>query len=130
MKIHHVGYLVKDIGKSSDQFLNLGYVIEKDAVYDEYRDADISFLSGDGYRIELVSPHKTSDIYPLLKKYGNSPYHICYVTDDIVRSIDELKGKGYLAFTPIQPAPAIGEDAKVAFLSHIRMGMIELVEEN
>ena len=128
MKIHHVGYLVKKMDKALPLFEGLGYSIEKDPVYDEYRSADIAFLVMDGYRIELVSPHKGSGVYPLLKKLGNSPYHICYETDDIEADMAMLTDRGYMAFTDVQPAPAIGEQAEVVFLIHSRMGMIELLK--
>ena len=128
MKIHHIGYLVKKMDKALPLFADLGYEIEKEPEYDEFRNADIAFLIMNGYRIELVCPHKGSDIYPLLKKFGNSPYHICYETEDRERDISKLKDSGYTDFTGIQPAPVIGEQAKVVFFINSRMGMIELLE--
>ncbi|MCR5236802.1 MAG: VOC family protein [Lachnospiraceae bacterium] len=128
MKIHHIGYLVKKMDKSLPVFAELGYEVEKEPVYDEYRKADIAFLIMDGYRIELVCPHKESDVYPLLKKFGNSPYHICYETEDQERDISRLRDSGYTDFTGIQPAPAIGEQAEVVFFIHSRMGIIELLK--
>ena len=55
-KIHHIGYLVKNIEKASKLFLTLGYQVEQDTVYDNYRGVDIRFLNKDGYRVELVAP--------------------------------------------------------------------------
>ena len=127
MKIHHIGYLVKKMEKALPRFEELGYSVERESVYDEYRKADIAFLAMDGYRIELVCPHKESDVYPLLKKLGNTPYHICYETEDPEGDIARLKNSGYTAFTDIQPAPAIGGEAKVIFLIHSRMGIMELL---
>lgn len=128
MRIHHIGYLVRKIDKAIVKFKELGYSVEKEPVYDEYRQSDIAFLTKDGYRIELVSPEKTSEVYPLLKKFGASPYHICYETDDIDKDTAGLKDQGYMIFTEKQPAPAIGEEAEVVFLFHSQAGMIELVE--
>ncbi|MBO5551600.1 MAG: VOC family protein [Lachnospiraceae bacterium] len=128
MKIHHIGYLVKKMDKALPRFEELGYSVEKEPVYDEYRRADIAFLTMDGYRIELVCPHKDSEVYPLLKKLGNSPYHICYETEDPGREAALLQERGYTAFTGIQPAPAIGGQAEVMFLIHSRMGIMELLK--
>ncbi len=128
MRIHHVGYLVRNIEKAELYFEKLGYVPEGEVCFDEYRNADIIFIASHGYRIELVCPNKKSDIYPLLKKYGNSPYHICYEVEDIDLSVEELRSNGYLMFTKIAPAPAIDMNATVVFLTHAQVGMIELVQ--
>ncbi len=56
MKIHHVGYLVKKLEKARQGFLDLGYIVIKDTVFDEYRKINICFMEKDGYVIELVSP--------------------------------------------------------------------------
>ena len=78
LKVHHIGYLVKNIDKSKALFSLLGYNLEQNNVYDEFRDIDICFMIKDGYRVELVSPRKqTSIVGELRKKIGNSPYHIC-----------------------------------------------------
>ena len=84
MKIHHVGYLAKSIDKTEKKFFELGYEVEQPTKYDEIRDIKIEFLRNGDYRVELIEPaSKNSPLYPLLKNYKNSPYHICYVTDDL-----------------------------------------------
>jgi methylmalonyl-CoA/ethylmalonyl-CoA epimerase len=82
----------------------------------------------DKTRIELVSPYKESDIYPLLKKYSNTPYHVCYEVENLTSATEYLQDKGFLIFKEAQWARAISQTAKVVFLIHTRMGMIELVE--
>jgi methylmalonyl-CoA/ethylmalonyl-CoA epimerase len=127
-KIHHVGYLVKDISKSRDVFGDIGYSLEGDIVYDADRKADICFLNMGAVCIELVSPHVESDIYPLLKKYSNAPYHICYEVENLVEAIGYFKQKGFLMFIEEQRALAISDSARVVFMMHARLGMVELVE--
>ena len=84
MKIHHVGYLVKNIKNGIKQFEQLGFSAEGDIVYDEYREVDILFMTNSKYRIELVSPTTDSSVVAkTLKTLGNSPYHICYFCDNI-----------------------------------------------
>lgn len=131
MKIHHIGYLVKDIEKSEEQFLALGYKVEKAASFDKYRKVDIEFLNKDGYRIELVEPiGNDSPIYPLLKKFRNSPYHICYMTDDLDKSVKDLIENHYVVMQEPQLAPCIGKgDKQVAFLMSSNIGIVELLEE-
>lgn len=71
MRIHHVGYMVKNIKKAIETFKVIGFAVEKEIVFDEYRGIDICFMIMDGYRIELVASHNEySVIYKLQKKNG------------------------------------------------------------
>ena len=129
MTIHHLGYLVKNINRAVKAFENLGYVSTSETVYDEYRGVDIVFMSKDGYVIELVSPKgKESTVSGLFKRFGNSPYHICYETDDLDGQIQILTESGYVMWEEPHPAVAIS-NKKVCFLVHPYIGMIELVEK-
>ena len=129
MKIHHIGYLVKNIEKAAKEFISLGYAVEKDVMYDSYRDADIMFLINDELRVELVRPvSEKSVVYDLLKKYKNMPYHICYECRDIETSQQTLRNAGFLPIEEAKCAPAI-EGRNVVFMMSAFSGMIELVEE-
>ena len=128
MKIHHIGYLVKKIEKAKKAFQDLGYTIKQDVVLDEYRQVDICFLEKDGYVVELVSPiSKDSVVYNLYKRYGNSPYHICYETDDFESAIAQLEKQHYMICSEKHEAIAI-DGKNVCFMVNPFMGMIELVE--
>ena len=127
-KIHHIGYLVKNINKSVEAFKILGYEIVAD-IYDMERKADLCVMKRDYTQVELVQPSSESDIYPLLKKYNNTIYHICYEVDDIDSAVEELKKSGFLLFRGRQKAPALSESSEVVFLMHSHMGIIELVQE-
>ena len=128
MKIHHIGYLVKKIEKAKKAFQDLGYTIKQDVVLDEYRQVDICFLEKDGYVVELVSPiSKDSVVYNLYKRYGNSPYHICYETDDFESAVAQLEKQHYMICSEKHEAIAI-DGKNVCFMVNPFMGMIELVE--
>lgn len=127
LSVHHIGYLVKKIEKARQTFLSLGYHIEQDIVYDGIRQVNICFLIKDGYRIELVSPaSQDSVVYGLMKKYKNSPYHICYETADFETAYAELTANGFIAVDTPTPAPALG-GRDVVFLTSAAIGMIELI---
>lgn len=130
MKIHHIGYLVKDIRKSTEEFLKLGYMLEQESRYDDIRKASINFLVNENYRIELIEPDikAESPLVPLLKRFKNAPYHICYETEDLKKSIEDLTGKGYMVTSEPAPASCI-EGRKVAFLMSPAAGLIELLEK-
>lgn len=127
LSVHHIGYLVKKIEKAIQTFLSLGYQIEHDTVYDDIRKVNICFLVKDGYRIELVSPaSEDSVVSGLMKKYKNSPYHICYLTDDFDQTYTALTTNGFLAIDTPTRAPAL-DGREVVFLTHADIGMIELI---
>lgn len=128
--VHHIGYIVKDINKSIKAFESLEYKKATEIIFDDERKTNFCFLEKDGVQVELVEPDSQSDIYPLLKTYKNSIYHVCYSVSDIDEAVEDLKGKGFLLFRKTQKAPAISNNAKVVFLIHSRMGIIELVQEN
>lgn len=127
LKIHHVGYLVKKIDAAIRSFEDLGYRIVQETVYDDIRKVDICFLEKDGYCVELISPvSEESVVYGLLKRYKNSPYHICYETEDFEKDYAALMSNGFIAIDEPTPAPAL-QDRKVVFLTSPLMGMIELL---
>ncbi len=127
MKIHHIGYLVKHIEAAKGKFEELGYTIKTDVVQDVERGVFICFMEKDGYSIELVSPaSEHSSVKSLVKRYGNSPYHICYQAEDFDRDLSELESGGFLRIDCPSPAPAI-EGRKVCFLQNSQIGMVELL---
>ncbi len=129
MKIHHVGYLVKNLEKAQSQFESMGYRSEGIPVYDGYRGIDVIFLKKEGYRIELVCPRNGDSIVSsLCKKLGNTPYHICYEVDDIEQSVQELAKLRFVVWEQPHEAPAI-DGRRIVFLISSQIGLIELVEK-
>ena len=128
MKIHHIGYLTKKMDNTLAQFLGLGYSTEKEPAYDSVRDVNIAFVVNGDYRVELIEPASAdSPMAPLLARFKNTPYHICYEVDDLDASAGELISTGYTVLQPPAPAPCI-DGRRVEFLLHRSMGIIELLE--
>jgi len=89
----------------------------------------IQFIENGDYLIELVAPlNKESPVTNLLKKQGNSPYHICYKTNNLEKEISDLGNNGFVVISNFLKAPAIN-NKKVIFLYKKEIGLIELVEE-
>lgn len=129
MRIHHIGYLVKNIQQAEIQFRKLGYSKSSNLVYDSIRDINILFMTKDDYTVELVSPaSKKSIVSGILKRIKNSPYHICYESDDFEQELLELSKNGYVQIDQPCPAPAI-DGRRVVFLVNSAVGMIELLEK-
>ncbi|MCR5595868.1 MAG: VOC family protein [Lachnospiraceae bacterium] len=127
LHIHHIGYLVKNIDKAEAEFVALGYTIINEKCRDDYRKVDIVFLEKEGYCVELISPYaEDSVVSGLMKRFKNSPYHICYETDDYDKCFELLRAQGYVPFDENTPAPAIS-GRRVQFFTHPKLGMIEIL---
>ena len=127
LKVHHIGYLVKKMDKAIRNFETLGYQIFQDTVYDDIRKVHICFLQKDGYLVELISPAaEDSVVSGLMKKYKNSPYHICYETKAFEQDYQMLLASGFTAIDTPTPAPAL-QNRDVVFLMSSSAGMIELL---
>lgn len=130
MKIDHIGYAVSNMDDAVSAFALLGYSFSP-VIKDTDRNIYISFGTLDGCRIELVSPLDTANPSPVdgvLKKGGNTPYHICYKSSDFDSDLEDLKKQHFNVAIP--PAPACAFDGKrVAFLYHLKIGLLEVVEE-
>ncbi len=128
MKIHHIGYAVKDIAISSEKFEKLGYKNISGIVEDSERSVFIQFMEKDGYLIELIAPlNDKSHINTILRKIGSSPYHICYEVHDIDTEIENLLKSGYVLIEKPDEAVAIA-NKKAAFLFNKDIGILELLE--
>ena len=78
MRIDHIGYAVKNINCSINEFEKLGYQFEN-IITDVKRNINICFGINDGYRIELVSPINNSNTSPVdshIRQCKNTPYHM------------------------------------------------------
>lgn len=127
LKVHHIGYLIKKMDAAIQSFENLGYQTIQGTVYDDIRKVNICFMEKDGYQIELVSPaSEDSVVSGLMKKYKNSPYHICYETENFDKDYQTLTENGFITIDTPTPAPAL-QNRAVVFLTHASMGMIELL---
>ncbi len=129
LKTHHVGYLVKNIEKSKEEFKKLGYILTSEVIHDEARKIKICFMDNFGVVIELVEPDEDCEFLKgLKKKIGVGTYHICYECDDFERERNTLLDSGYLEVQ--EPAKAIAIDGRrVSFMFAPDIGLIELLEE-
>lgn len=128
MNVHHIGYAVKNIDESVNEFIQLGFIPVGKTVVDTKRNIEILFLKNESYCVELVAPMiQRSPVSETLRKSGNTPYHICYQTTSLADEIEILKKSGYIVIADPLEAPAI-DNKKVVFLYKINSGLIELVE--
>ena len=136
MKIDHIGYLCKDIKKTIQTFLQLGFKQDSEIFEDTASDGEnkarnvyICFLKNEDICVELVSPiNELSDVYATINRQGEGPYHICFQVENLEESIQSLKIEGWMVLK--RPAKAVAFNYKrVVFLFKRGAGTIELVEK-
>lgn len=133
MKVHHIGIACHDINKSLKAYINLGYQIEQDLVYDSSRNLDYIFIKNESTMIELIGKNNNkykSDIDNILanSKMGtDSIYHTCYECTNIHEKICTLKKEGFKLIKQQENAIACNNRI-VAFLFHQEIGLVELIQ--
>ncbi|MBP5622221.1 MAG: VOC family protein [Thermoguttaceae bacterium] len=127
MHIDHIGYAVEDLDNSKKALETLGFSFEP-AIEDVDRKIRIAFGELDGYRVELVAPaSENSPVSTLLKKVGPTPYHLCYLSENIETDVDELIKQRFKVLIPPAPAVAFG-GRRVVFMYSLAIGIVEIVE--
>jgi methylmalonyl-CoA/ethylmalonyl-CoA epimerase len=89
--VHHVGYLVSNLGETVDRYLEL-YGGEVEArFYNEQAKAQIAFVRCEGIRVELMEPDDRS---LLQGSEAQIIHHVGYLVPDIEKAMEELRAKG------------------------------------
>ena len=129
LRSHHIGVAVFAIEDAVPFYLAQGYR-KLIRVYDPAQNVEVCVLSHETFpMIELLSPHNSkSPINNILDKVGASPYHICYIVQDLAESVQAMKGNGFMLVTKPKASNAFG-DRKVCFLINRKIGLVELMEE-
>jgi len=128
MRFHHIGVAVKDISATAAVYMTGGYK-QSGTTYDPVQNVNICWLTKEGMPVvELLEPvDETSPVNKTLEKNGVTPYHTCYIVDNIEQAVQELRGMKYVVVSKPVEAVAI-HNCKVAFLYNKNIGLIELVE--
>lgn len=82
MKIHHIGYAVKNIEKARKSFKKLGFSQKGEMTFDRERNVKILFMENEGYRIELVASadrERQSPVDHYLKRQGGGGTALSYM---------------------------------------------------
>ena len=128
LNMDHIGYAVKDIDKSAVLYVAAGWTLSP--IYEEHvQHTKIAFLTKPGMTtIELVSPLEgDSPVDNILRTQGVSPYHVCYVVEDIMQAVEDLYEEGFKPlFMPVESVAM--ENRRICYLYHLDVGYIELVE--
>lgn len=128
MKFHHIGVAVKDISATAAVYVTGGYK-QSDTIFDPIQNVNICWLTKENMPVvELLEPvDETSPVNKILEKNGVTPYHTCYIVEEIELAMKELRKMKYIVVS--KPAEAVAiHGCKVCFLFNKNVGLIELVE--
>ena len=127
-KFHHIGVAVKDLDATASVYEQGGYK-RSSAIFDPIQNVNICWLTKDGMpTVELLAPvDEQSPVNKTLEKVGVSPYHACYLVENIEEACAELRKQKYVMVS--KPAEAVAFcGSRVCFLFNKNVGLIELVE--
>ncbi len=127
-KFHHIGTAVFDIEKTAPFYVDAGYH-RSATIFDPLQNVNICWLTKKGMpTVELLEPAgEQSPVMKTLQKNGVSPYHTCYIVDNIEQAVNDLRKQKYVAMG--RPVEAVAFcKSRVVFLFNKHVGIIELVE--
>lgn len=125
---HHIGVAVKDIDATASMYEQGGYK-RSSSIFDPIQNVNICWITKEGMpTVELLAPvDEKSPVNKTLGKVGVSPYHCCYVVDNLEDACAELRKQKYIMVS--KPAEAVAFcGSRVCFLFNKNVGLIELVE--
>ena len=125
---HHIGVATNDIDATASAYERGGYH-RSATIYDPIQNVNICWLTKEGTpTVELLAPQdEKSPVKKTLEKVGVSPYHCCYIVDNLDDAVAELRKQRYVMVS--KPAEAVAfKGSCVCFLFNKNVGLIELVE--
>ena len=127
-RFHHIGIAVKSIEKTAQVYENGGFERSR-TILDKNQHVNICWLRKEGMpTMELIEPEdEKSPISQVLGKNKSMLYHTCYVVDNIIVAIEELREQNYVQVShPVEAAAMNG--SRACFMFNKNIGLIELVE--
>lgn len=128
LKFHHIGMAVKDLDTTAAVYEQGGYK-RSASIFDPIQNVNICWLTKEGMpTVELLAPvDEISPVNKTLEKNGVTPYHTCYVVENIEDAVAQLRKQKYVMVS--KPAEAVAFcGSRVCFLFNKNVGLIELVE--
>lgn len=128
-EMDHIGIAVKDLEKAIYTYTTLfGVTVHHREKLSE-RKLEVAFLKIGDIMLELLCPtSEESVVHKFLENKGEGLHHLCFKTDDVERTAQELKDRSFrLAQMPAKGA----HGRKVAFLhpKDCHGVLIELAQE-
>ena len=117
MTIDHIGVAVRSIDKGAELWERLfGYKRIGEPVINTRQKVKVLFLrKEDSIDVKLIEPTDQSSPAFGAVKAGGGLHHICFRTDSVEHTVEELQSKGCRVLFPPQPGEAFCNEL-IAFL--------------
>ena len=114
-KINHIGIAVKNIKEAAEKYVGLTNITDFETEYVECQDVDVAMFKVGESQIELLQGRtENSPISKYLEKNREGLHHVAYEVEDVEKTLNELKEKGYRL---IDETPRVGAGGhKIAFI--------------
>ena len=139
--LDHIGFVVNSIKDYIEVFRALGFTEITEPVENPRQKVTASFVrvgeKDDAY-VEILEP--AGDMTPIsnfLKKRGGGLHHVCLAVDDLEKTTQDLRAKGYNMIVAPEPCEAYDENLKrdsknvsrTAFFIMADRFLVELIEK-
>ena len=112
LKIHHLGYVVRDIDQFADNLVNSTII---KGLYDEAQEAELALIQQSNIFIELILPSKISSFTYNFLQNGGGYHHICYEVSSKALAEDIIRKKRMIKVLDWVYAPLLESDVVFAF---------------
>ena len=128
-RLHHIGYLVRDLSEAQMFRDRFGYVIVSDVVEDSVQTAFVQLVRQPQSTtlIELVMPTGPGSKLTRALAKGGGLHHLCYEVDEMSSACARLREQAMLPLSEPTPAVAFGGRQIAWFMDRGAM-LIELLE--
>ena len=114
-KINHIGIAVKNLKEAAEKYVGLTNITDYKTEYVEDQDVDVAMFKVGESQIELLQGRtENSPISKYLEKNREGLHHVAYEVEDVEKTLNELKEKGYRLIDEIPRVGAGGH--KIAFV--------------
>lgn len=131
MRLHHIGYAVKNIRSYLDEYLipMFSPIRISEPVADPIQQVVVCFCEMQGGSvIELIEPMgEKSPVNSLIGSKRGGLYHLCYEVEDLDREVQRFRQKRYMPLGKPVPAAAF-EGRRIVFLLSPQQDVVEFVE--
>jgi methylmalonyl-CoA/ethylmalonyl-CoA epimerase len=130
LRLHHVGFVVANIERSAEGFVNsLGAHWDGTIYGDPIQKVKVTFLATGPTcaQIELIEPASDDSPVSRFLAKGGGQHHLCYEVDDIGHALATLKSRK--ASIVQEPCPAVAfHGRRIAWLITRERLVVELLE--
>ena len=132
LKFHHLGLASDNLNLSLKNLKSLGYKVKSIKINKAYNVKNAICVSNKMPNVEVISKikGKKSPIDNIIKNNRNLIYHICYISDNLYKTLAILKKKK-ISFTRIsKPEKSPFEKLYSSFFYINGLGIVEIMDKS